>query len=746
MALNYVTLILDGFDGSGTQLTRGTATFTPSVQLTDPTDQEWIPPAPVSAEWRKGLAAPQVTLLATDNANVLPAGWGWKASFLNVPGSPAPFTFFLPFTGGATQRLSALVPVSSVTAMGASAVPGVYVTPSGDATGVTDTALIQGLENLGAKTIYFGPGTIWTTGLIKQSGTIWQLAGRNLSTIKLANGANADVIQGAGFATLTLGGQPAGINGWGIRDCTIDGNKANQSGTSYGIRVYGYDFDLTHVTIQNCLSWGLYTEWGGSTVGPGPDFTEEAHYYDIKIRSCGQGGWRDRGPHDSHSYDVIISGNGAGFPGYWGETCGAGICTVAAGSNGVSVSTFAGAGTLSVNSTMGFPSASISGTQGSLTVATSGGTAVITYTGTTATTFTGCTTLSGSGTLSTGGAVTPAAQYSPNGTIHQGMHCYGANANWQYILDGQVKLADCVFEVAQTGMCLMRYVGSHIDGGSLFVAGPQTGCGVQLGDSVNGAQQMRVRASISNLANTSAGTASVVIGNDLTGNDVDVMVWANGSPTTCWTGTNAAGSRYRIRVAGQSGTVNNALSLFTDGGLTLWTIPAATSQAYRIASPTQDLENFNTVASPPRRDYPNGQTFRYYTDNYTTPFLDLDATKAHIVPRSGVAASLAPAVSNGTFATGTPTLNANASDTAGIITATLTASPGAGSIVTLTYKNGFANHPVILLTPANAAAAQMQVSVGTFNTAFTISTAVTPPAAVNGAVVSWFYVVLGQDG
>lgn len=115
MALNYVTLILDGFDGGGSQLTRGTATFTPSVVLTDPTDQEWIPPAPVAVQFREGLASPQVHLLATDNGNVTPSGWTWAVSFQNVPGTPAGFSFFLPFTNGATQHLSAIQETPAVT-------------------------------------------------------------------------------------------------------------------------------------------------------------------------------------------------------------------------------------------------------------------------------------------------------------------------------------------------------------------------------------------------------------------------------------------------------------------------------------------------------------------------------------------------------------------------------------------------------------------------------------------------------
>jgi hypothetical protein len=118
VTLNYVTLTLNLFDGSGTPIQQGSALLTPSAQLTDSVDHQDITQAPVSAWFRPGIAtSPQVTLLATDNGNVLPAGWAWTITFENVPGNPQPFNFFLPFTSGATQLLSSQTPVFPVTTM-----------------------------------------------------------------------------------------------------------------------------------------------------------------------------------------------------------------------------------------------------------------------------------------------------------------------------------------------------------------------------------------------------------------------------------------------------------------------------------------------------------------------------------------------------------------------------------------------------------------------------------------------------
>lgn len=77
-----------------------------------------------------------------------------------------------------------------------------------------------------------------------------------------------------------------------------------------------------------------------------------------------------------------------------------GSTTVAAGSNGVDVNTFAGAGTLNVASTSNFAT-----TTGEVEVDTSGGTAFLSYTGKSGTTLTGVALVSGSGTLSTGNGV-----------------------------------------------------------------------------------------------------------------------------------------------------------------------------------------------------------------------------------------------------------------------------------------------------------------------------------------------------
>lgn len=112
MPLNYVTLVLDLYDGQGNPEVRGQAALVPGAVLTDPgagiTTQD-----PVTAVF--GAAGfPQVRLLATDNGGPQPAGWTWGISFSGQRAPLASFSFFLPYSGGATQYLSALVQVPAV--------------------------------------------------------------------------------------------------------------------------------------------------------------------------------------------------------------------------------------------------------------------------------------------------------------------------------------------------------------------------------------------------------------------------------------------------------------------------------------------------------------------------------------------------------------------------------------------------------------------------------------------------------
>jgi hypothetical protein len=84
MALNYITLVLDLADGTGTPLATGQALLNPSAQLTDATDDMIVTKAQLSA--RLAGSYPQVRLLATDNTALRLQG-GVDGLFPGTPGN-----------------------------------------------------------------------------------------------------------------------------------------------------------------------------------------------------------------------------------------------------------------------------------------------------------------------------------------------------------------------------------------------------------------------------------------------------------------------------------------------------------------------------------------------------------------------------------------------------------------------------------------------------------------------------------
>ena len=109
MALNLVQLGGTCLNGSNLPC-QGSLKFAPSVPLTDTTDEEVIRQVPLTAELT-GLGTFSVSLLATDNANLSPAGWCWIVTECITGLPPAQWAFFLEHASGADQDISALEPV-----------------------------------------------------------------------------------------------------------------------------------------------------------------------------------------------------------------------------------------------------------------------------------------------------------------------------------------------------------------------------------------------------------------------------------------------------------------------------------------------------------------------------------------------------------------------------------------------------------------------------------------------------------
>ncbi|MGZ4560029.1 MAG: hypothetical protein ACXVGN_00115 [Mycobacteriaceae bacterium] len=169
-----------------------------------------------------------------------------------------------------------------------------------------DTAKIQAALDAGGHVRLAGDPTVAfvVNTLNIKSNSHLDLGGR---TLKLANGVNADLITVPNFSTLTGGNTSGGESAWSIRNGTLDGNGANQTGTSWTLRVYASNYSLTGVEAISGLSGNYYSEWGTASGGD-----LEAVIGGCKFRTpTGTGAVNVdfRGPHDSVFQSVeVVSG------------------------------------------------------------------------------------------------------------------------------------------------------------------------------------------------------------------------------------------------------------------------------------------------------------------------------------------------------------------------------------------------------------------------------------------------------
>lgn len=182
-----------------------------------------------------------------------------------------------------------------------------------DDTQALQNAINEAANNFGAGTVWLDPGTYLVSGLTLKSQVHLRGSGIEATIIKLKNGANGDLLS-ASMGLIALGaafgsGSTGGIFNWSIKDITLDGNKSNQSGTSYGLRFYGYGFVLENVRVRNCLTDGLLCDWNGGTTSPGQD-NVGAQFINTKFHDHNGAGLRLGGPYNSQFLNLEIFNNG----------------------------------------------------------------------------------------------------------------------------------------------------------------------------------------------------------------------------------------------------------------------------------------------------------------------------------------------------------------------------------------------------------------------------------------------------
>lgn len=186
--------------------------------------------------------------------------------------------------------------------------------PSGDNTGVADTANLQTLINTAAP----------NGGLIRLRGGIYQFTNLTLPGLVHLKGSGvfATTLQRVGAGTgpfistaqwATRNGQPSTAGSpanFGLHDLTIDANHVGDRATGYAVAIHGRNYTISNVTVINSPSVGLWSEYGPNGI-PGEEFVEAA-ITNLRILNCdgtgtGPGSIRFRGPSDSLITNVITA-------------------------------------------------------------------------------------------------------------------------------------------------------------------------------------------------------------------------------------------------------------------------------------------------------------------------------------------------------------------------------------------------------------------------------------------------------
>lgn len=162
---------------------------------------------------------------------------------------------------------------------------------------------MNGSAGTGGATVFFPPGIYVVRGLTIYNFIHLRGSGLEATTILLKPGANADVISTYHFSSLTGTNNVGGVVNFGVYDLTIDGNKANQTAASYGLRIYGYGYIIQNVRIRNTYSDGVYSEW--ASAGTASYDSMESQWSNVKVHNTGGAGINLQGPHDTQFNNVI---------------------------------------------------------------------------------------------------------------------------------------------------------------------------------------------------------------------------------------------------------------------------------------------------------------------------------------------------------------------------------------------------------------------------------------------------------
>jgi Pectate lyase superfamily protein len=180
-----------------------------------------------------------------------------------------------------------------------------------------DTASIQraiDAARAGGGVVSFPPGTYLTGRLTLYSRIHLRGSGGDATVLRLKPGANSAIVESHEFGRLTGTRGDGGITMFSVRDLTLDGDKRHNPRGGYGLRLYGYGYEVTDVIAYNCRNDGIFSEWGTNSGLPFPSHQMEARLSSVRSHDNDGHGIHFKGPHDSMFLNCVhFQNGGAGF-------------------------------------------------------------------------------------------------------------------------------------------------------------------------------------------------------------------------------------------------------------------------------------------------------------------------------------------------------------------------------------------------------------------------------------------------
>ena len=207
-----------------------------------------------------------------------------------------------------------------------------------------DTAAFQAAQAaeqaslFGVGTVRLPAGKCITAPLTAYSNMYIQCAGPGLTTIHLKDNSNANLFTGqyAGYAggvvtnayAANNTGSTTGVQNFGIFDCGLDGNQANQSGAGpyHDVQIYGTGLKFINDWVYNAKGDGINDDFNAANTyyafpqgDIGDNFDRVAFWNNggywvgstWTVTYAGGVGWRHGGPTDTKMTDLITYQNAA---------------------------------------------------------------------------------------------------------------------------------------------------------------------------------------------------------------------------------------------------------------------------------------------------------------------------------------------------------------------------------------------------------------------------------------------------